>query len=136
MNMNSNKPSRWVKWVVAASLALAALGYSGCFAVVAAGAAGSGVAWYNGRMDVTLNERLDDVYAASQKAVAQLEFARINERKSAVDAALVARTALDKRVEITLQKQDDKITKVSIRVGVFGDENLSMAVLAKIKANL
>ncbi|MFI5356371.1 MAG: DUF3568 family protein [Opitutales bacterium] len=134
--MNSNKASRWVRWMAVASLALAALGYSGCIAVVAAGAAGSGVAWYNGRMDVTLNSSLDDVYAASQKAVAQLEFARINESKSAVDASLVARTALDKKVEITLQKQDAKVTKLSIRVGVFGDENLSMTVLGKIKANL
>lgn len=137
MKPHSHKSSRLPVWAASVVLACAAvLCSSGCVAVVAAGAAGTGVAWYAGRMETTLNHGVDDVYAASQQAVKQLEFARVSERKSGVDAELIARTALDKKVEITLNRVDDKATKVSIRVGVFGDEALSLNLLEKIKANL
>jgi len=122
--------------LVALVLGVSAAGLTGCVAVVAAGAAGSGVAWYSGRVEANLDQNIDKVFAASQKALSRLEFANISNKKSAVDAQLVSRTALDKKVEITLQKVTDRSTKVMIRVGVFGDETLSMSILDKIKAEL
>lgn len=122
--------------LVALGLALAAAGLTGCVAVVAAGAAGTGVAWYSGRLEANLDHNLDAVFAAAQKSLNQLEFANISNKKSSVDARLVSRTALDKKVEITLEKVTDRSTKVIIRVGIFGDETLSMSILDKIKAAL
>ena len=122
--------------LVALGLGLAAAGLTGCVAVVAAGAAGTGVAWYSGRLEANLDQNIEAVFAASQKALNQLEFANISNKKSSVDAQLVSRTALDKKVEITLQKVTDRSTKVMIRVGVFGDETLSMSIMGKIKAAL
>lgn len=122
--------------LVALGLGLVAAGLTGCVAVVAAGAAGTGVAWYSGRLEANLDHDLDTVFAASQKALTRLEFANISHKTSRVDARLVSRTALDKKVEITLQKVTDRSTKVMIRVGVFGDETLSMSILDKIKAAL
>jgi hypothetical protein len=121
---------------VALVLGIAAAGLTGCVAVVAAGAAGTGVAWYSGHLEANLDQNLDAVFAASQKALNQLEFANISNKKSSVDAQLVSRTALDKKVEVTLEKVTDRSTKVIIRVGVFGDETLSMSILDKIKAAL
>lgn len=109
---------------------------TGCIAVAAAGAAGAGVAWVRGALEVNLEDNLDGVYRATQNAVRGLEFAPISERKSGVDAAVLARTALDKRVEIVLKKIGPNTTHVSIRVGIFGDEALSLAVLDRIKAGL
>lgn len=122
--------------LVALGLGLAAAGLTGCVAVVAAGAAGTGVAWYSGRLEANLDHNLDDVFAAAQKSLNQLEFANISNKKSSVDARLVSRTALDKKVEIALEKVTDRSTKVIIRVGIFGDETLSMSILDKIKAAL
>lgn len=122
--------------LVALLLGVSAAGLTGCVAVVAAGAAGTGVAWYSGRLEANLDQNIEAVFAASQKALNQLEFANISNKKSTVDAQLVSRTALDKKVEITLQKVTDRSTKVMIRVGVFGDETLSMSILDKIKAAL
>ncbi len=122
--------------LVALLLGISAAGLTGCVAVVAAGAAGTGVAWYRGRLEANLDQNIETVFAASQKALTQLEFANISNKKSSVDAQLVSRTALDKKVEITLQKVTDRSTKVMIRVGVFGDETLSMSILDKIKAAL
>lgn len=125
-----------LRLLVALGLGLTAAGLTGCVAVVAAGAAGTGVAWYSGRLEANLDQNIEAVFAASQKALNQLEFANISNKKSTVDAQLVSRTALDKKVEITLQKVTDRSTKVMIRVGVFGDETLSMSILDKIKAAL
>jgi len=122
--------------LVALLLGISVAGLTGCVAVVAAGAAGTGVAWFSGRLEANLDHNMDSVFAASQKALNQLEFANISNKKSSVDAQLVSRTALDKKVEITLQKVTDRSTKVMIRVGVFGDETLSMSILDKIKAAL
>jgi hypothetical protein len=122
--------------LVALLLGISVAGLTGCVAVVAAGAAGTGVAWFSGRLEANLDQNIETVFAASQKALNQLEFANISNKKSSVDARLVSRTALDKKVEITLQKVTDRSTKVMIRVGVFGDETLSMSILDKIKAAL
>lgn len=118
------------------ALGLSVAGLTGCFAVVAAGAAGTGVAWYRGQLEANLDHNIDAVFTAAQKALTQLEFANISNQKSSVDAQLVSRTALDKKVEIKLEKVTDRSTKVIIRVGVFGDETLSMSILDKIKAAL
>lgn len=136
MTMKTIRFFQLSRLVVALTLAASALVYSGCVAVVAAGAAGTGVAWYNGRVEVTLNHSLDDVYRAAQKAVAQLDFTKINEQKSGVDARLISRTATDKKVEITLQRTGAKVTKLDIRIGVFGDQDMSLTLLDTIKSNL
>lgn len=128
--------SRVVRLVALLFLPAAVLVQSGCVAVVAAAGAGTGVAWYNGRLDAQLEANLDQVYRGAQKAIADLEFAKVSENKSAIDALLVARTALDKKVEIKLTTSGERATKVSIRVGVFGDEPLSLTILEKIKAGI
>jgi hypothetical protein len=129
--------SRWRLALPALVLgAVVALTSTDCIAVAAAGAAGAGVAWVRGTLEVNLEDNLDVVYKATQNAVRELEFAPVNERKSGVDASVLARTALDKRVEIVLKKIGPNTTHVSIRVGVFGDETLSLAVLDRIKAGL
>jgi hypothetical protein len=127
-----------VRLAVAALLlgASVALTTSGCIAVAAAGAAGAGVAWIRGALEVNLEHNLDAVYRATQNAVRGLEFAPVSERKSGVDAEIIARTALDKRVEVVLKKIGPNTTHVSIRVGVFGDETMSLAVLDRIKSAL
>jgi hypothetical protein len=136
MNNHNRSFSRVVRLLAGLMLAGSALAYSGCVAVVAAGAAGTGVAWFNGRMETTVNADIDDAYEASRSAIKDMEFASVSNKKSSLDAELVARTALDKRVEIVLKKVDDNVTKLSIRVGIFGDETVSMAILDKIKSNL
>lgn len=132
----SSRASRRFR-LLAALLALAVLPWiSGCV-VVAAGAVGAGaVAYVRGELNSSLEADLTSSYQAAQRALAKLEFARIEERQSGVDARLIHRTALDKRVEIKLQKTTDRLTKVQIRVGIVGDQELSMTLLEKIRAEL
>ena len=123
---------------VSAALILASLVglQSGCL-IVAAGAAGAGtVAYIRGGLEASLEGRYDSVVAAANEAVADLQFARISENKDALTALIVARTADDKKIDITVTKVSANLSMVEIRVGVFGDEFVSVSILDRIKANL
>jgi len=119
--------------ILAAALAAAAV-LSGCLA--AGAGAGAAVAYVKGQLETSLATDYAKVVKAAQQAITQLEFAKISEKKDGLKAEFVARTALDKKVEINLTKTGDKLTKVEIKVGLFGDQDLSQAILGKIKANL
>lgn len=132
----SESESRRVR-LVPALLALAALPLLNGCVVVAAGAVGAGaVAYVRGELEASLEADLDTAYAAAQRALARLEFAKIEQSRSGVDARLVHRTALDKKVEIKLKKVTDRLTKIEIRVGIVGDQELSLTLLDKIRAEL
>jgi len=130
------KPSQLFLRITAGfALALAVALQSGC--VVAAVGAGAGaVAYIRGDLEATLESSLNATNKAAGRAISQLEFAKVSENKDALTSNITARTAQDKKVEIFMTKVSDSITKVRIRVGVFGDEAVSMAILDKIKAAL
>lgn len=122
--------------MLAVSTAVVALVLSaGCFvvAVGAAGAAGAGtVAYVRGELDTGISMSLEQAVSATNRALDQLELIRISEKKDAFSAVIIARTAEDKKVEIHLTKQGEELTTVQIRIGVFGNEERSRAILAKI----
>lgn len=109
---------------------------AGCL-LVAAGAAGAGtVAYVRGELTASLGNDLGAVEKATGRAIEQLKFAKVSETADALSARFVVRTAQDKKIEVVLTKIGEALTKVEIRVGVFGDETVSMTILDKIKANL
>jgi len=112
---------------------------SGCFLAavgVAAGAGAGTVAYIKGELTATLPHHVGRVTDATEQAIAQMQFAKISEKRDALSANIIVRTAEDKKVEINLTRQADDTTKVDIRVGLMGDEALSRAVLEHIKSNL
>jgi hypothetical protein len=137
--MNSSKLIHRHRALAALVCAAALTLSSGCFlvAVGAAGAAGAGaVAYVRGELDATVTGNVESVDKATNKALEQLEFAKISEGKSTVDAAILARTGQDKKIDVRLNRSADNLTRVRIRVDTFGDEALSRSVLDKIKTNL
>ena len=123
--------------LAAALLSVTSLVTAGCLAVAAAGAAGAAaVAWVRGELQTTLPASLDKTYAATQEAVRELQFAKVSERKDALLGVIVARNAADKKIEVQLENAAGNVTKIGIRVGVVGDQPLSLAILDKIKENL
>ncbi len=138
MNLDSRRSNQTRPLRLVAILVLAAVlpWLTGCV-VVAAGAVGAGaVAYVRGELAASVEADLDSTYAAAQQALEKLEFAKIDQRKSGLDAQLVHRTALDKRVEIKLKKVTDRLTKIEIRIGIVGDQELSLTLLDKIRAEL
>jgi hypothetical protein len=128
---------RLVSAVAASVLALGLATFNtGCFAVVAAGAGAGAVAYVRGELEAPLDANFDRALRASQKTIEQLKFAKVSEKQDALVATLVARNADDKRIEIRVESQGANRATVKIRVGILGDESLSMTILDKIKASL
>jgi Protein of unknown function (DUF3568) len=123
-------------FALALTSTLGVLATSGCVVVVA-GAAGAGTVGYiRGELATTLNERYDRVIDAANTAVEKLQFAKISQTKDAFTTVIVARTAEDKKIEIHIERKADKVTDLRIRIGVFGDEEKSRAILEHINAAL
>ena len=125
----------WKSSVIVALVAVLPL-LSGCVVALAGVASAGTVAWVEGRLDAALDANFDRTEKAADRAIAQLLFVKVSEQKDALNAVLNARTAEDKKVTIEVIRVGDTLSKVQIRVGLFGDEAKSLAILDKIKANL
>lgn len=135
--MKTDSVSRSFVSMSALGLALLLIlpGLTGCIAV-AAGAGAGAVAYVQGALETNLANDYNQVVEAARDAIKELEFAKVSENKDALSAELIARTALDKKIKIEITNSGKKLTKIKIRVGVFGDEPLSLAILGKIREQL
>jgi hypothetical protein len=124
------------RWLAAGALVALLAVSSGCVAVVAGAGAGAAVAYVRGDLDATLSVSYEKTVRAANAALGDLQFVKVSEKKDALQAILVARNAADKKIEIRVEQISERAAKVKIRVGVFGDQALSLAILEKVKANL
>lgn len=109
---------------------------TGCV-VLGAGAAGAGaMAYLRGELAGNLEARFSEASRAAEGAIKDLEFTLVENRGDALTRNITARTADDKKVEIKLSSVSSQLTKIQIRVGIFGDETISLAILERIKARL
>jgi len=107
----------------------------GCF-LAAAGAAAGGVFYAKGDLESTMEAKPPAIAAATEKAFAEMGIAKRSAASSAVDAEITGRTARDKKVTVKVKAETANFSKVSIRVGTFGDEDLSRLIFDKIRKNL
>jgi hypothetical protein len=115
-------------WALATSVELALLGCQHD-----SGAAG---AYHMGRLEATLDASPQTVVNASKAALSDLHFAEVSSRQEGLDGRVMAKTADDRKIEVRIDGQSDKVSKVVIAVGILGDESLSRQVLDKIRSNL
>ncbi len=108
----------------------------GCVAVAAAGLGVGTVAYVKGDLEAVEAANLDEVYKATEKALDELELAVTKKSKDAMSAAIVARDAADKKITIKLSAAEEDATKISIRVGTFGNETKSRMIYEQIKKYL
>jgi len=111
-------------------------GISGC-AVVAVGAAAAGtVAYVEGDLQVEEPHPLDKVYTATKKSLEALHMMVIKDTRDTHQAEIQARDVEDKKATIVLSSKNEGITKISIRIGFFGDEIRSRRIYMKIHETL
>jgi hypothetical protein len=109
---------------------------SGCLAAaVGAGAVGT-VAYIKGDLEAVEAKNIDAVYAATKKALKQLRLSVTRESKDAISGIITARDAQDKKVTIKLNSTAEGATKISVRVGLFGNETKSNLIYQRIHDNL
>ena len=66
----------------------------------------------------------------------ELQFGLVGDVTYATKQIITARTSTDKKVTVVLIKESDSLTQIRVRVGLLGDEVLSLRVLEKIKSHL
>lgn len=124
------------QFIVSALLAALTFTISGCaVALVGAGAA-AGVGYIRGDLEATLEDDVEDVYKASLQALDQLKLAVVSKQQDALGAKIVSRNIEDKKIQINLKQNEGGITKLTIRIGIFGDETQSRLIYDKIRDNL
>jgi hypothetical protein len=134
MRLNRSLAESGARILGVISLGLFLLGWSGC--VLTEGARTSAATYGRGELEANLGNDYERVVEASRGALSDLEFARASENGDALKAVLISRTPLDKKVEIMIANSGKSLTNIKIRVGSFGDEQVSRAILDKIKARL
>jgi hypothetical protein len=121
-----------------ASAPLLALG-SGCAAAAIAAGAGAGIAgtmYVRGDLETELDAAPPEVAQAAESALKDLELPILSAQASELDGLVVATTAQGEKIHIDLESLADERTRVSIRVGTFGDRDVSDLILARIRDNL
>jgi hypothetical protein len=78
----------------------------------------------------------DKVTAASQKAADDLKLTDIVGTGTKVDGKVTANTAQGDAVTIDIAQAGDNVSKVTIRVGVTGDDAVSKQLVDRIKSHL
>ncbi|HMF13515.1 MAG TPA: DUF3568 family protein [Gemmataceae bacterium] len=140
----------WKSWRNRAALlglAMSLAATNGCLWLAASaaigGAAGAGYVYYNGKVTRPYNAHLNDVWAASHSALAELGMRVESEGRDESSAEIHSRLANGDKVRVYFNVRDSKIpaegmvTVVGIRVGSFaGDEAASVRILNQIDLHL
>ena len=120
--------------VLAAFTAVAAF-QSGCVTVVDSSTPGA-VLYVRGELQANFDRRFEVAERAAFKAVTDLQFLKIEEKKDALVAIITAHTADDVKITIRVEHSTDSLSTVRIRTGTLGHEKLAYTILSKIKEAL
>jgi hypothetical protein len=107
---------------------------SGCI-VAAVGAVG-GVFYAKGAMESTLKNTPTEIAAATEKAFKELKITKLSAAASDLEAEITGRSTTDKKITVISKTTGDNISSISIRIGTFGDKDMSETIFQKIKSNL
>ena len=107
----------------------------GC--IVAAAAVGAGTAAYvSGDLEDRIEAPPARVVQAAERSLKKKDVTVVSSDATGIDGKLIARTALDKKIEITVKREGETGSRIAIRVDTFGDEDLSRQILAGIRDEL
>lgn len=132
--MTVMKPWRSERFIVGLILAYFC---SGCVAL-AVGAAGgvAGAVYVMGKLQEELNHPIAAVHEATLRGLRDLDLPISEDKVDKLAAHIESKLADGTHVWIDLDSIADSRTKLTIRVGVVGDEVRSRKILAAIKAHL
>ncbi len=110
---------------------------TGCAALLiggaAAGATAAGMIYHDGELRADIEAPPPTVIKATERAFRDLIWTKESAQASATDGQATARTATGKEVSVTVTRKTENTSEIGIRVGTFGDENLSRLLYDKIK---
>lgn len=76
------------------------------------------------------------VVKATQAALKDMNLILISGNSSQLSGRVIARTSEDKPITVNVQSTNNKVSKLSIKVGGYGDERMGLAILHGIQEQL
>lgn len=73
----------------------------------------------------------DRVVAAAQVSMEELGLIGVVGQSTKLDGEISARTAQDKSVQVNVKREGDNVSRMTVRIGTFGDESMSRAIIEK-----
>jgi hypothetical protein len=136
----------WTSRLALLGLAGLALLNGGCLAAAAAGAAGGGAAalyaYERGRIYREYPAALTDASAAVRTSLSELQFPSATEKSDGGEVTFVTKTSDGAKVHVYLESITSRIpgdgpaTRITVRVGAFGDDAVSARILDQISIHL
>jgi len=110
---------------------------TGCLAI-AAGVGGSGAtySYVEGRLGQDYSVSLDEAYNTPIIALEHLKLVLIDRNKDQLGATIEARRTDNTKITVKPTSRGDENTRVSIRVGTFGDQGVSRRIDDEIRRAL
>ena len=110
--------------------------FSGCATLLVAGGATAGVFFAKGDLVSVEEVSYSKTWSATKMALNELNYLVISETGKQDKGVIKSRRGDDKLITITIYRQTETTTKISIRVGTFGNEPDSMMILDMIRAKM
>lgn len=122
------------------ALSLVLVSSSGCGVLLLGAAAGAGtVMWVKGVAEGTYEYTIDECWQASCKAFDTLNIHKLENSTDAdgdLKRELVGRTDDDDSVTISMKSESTSVTKLTVRVNIFGDKEMSSRIHEEIRKHL
>ena len=107
-----------------------------CVPTVVGGTEGYNVAYVAGELQAAEEVGIDHAWNGTEQALQDLGLVVTSKDKDDLSGSLVARGSEGKTVTVRLERLQSDRTMLRIRVGTFGDQNLSTAILDRIEERL
>jgi len=106
---------------------------TGCVAIVAGGAAGAGaVVYVKGELQEDINASATRVHRATVVALKQLDLPLIENAHDKMSSKIKSRFADGDDVWIDIEAVTSESSKITIRVGIMGNENKARTILSEM----
>lgn len=114
----------------------AALAASGCLAVAAVAGLTAAVAYHNGELEASLDASPERVTAAAETVLRARDLPVLTSVASDIEGKVTSLLEDKDRITITAKQNEDGGSDITIRVGTYGDEELSRALFREIRDQL
>jgi hypothetical protein len=114
----------------------------GCAAPAVIATAGFGAlqtgteAFIRGELESAVANPIAEVYAAAQAALVELGFKVTNSKLGEVNGYIRSKETQGRKIVVELEMKSPVVTKINVRVGIFGDQGVSRLILSHIQEKL
>ncbi|MEW5894833.1 MAG: DUF3568 family protein [Candidatus Omnitrophota bacterium] len=123
------------KFLMLIFLAMSCCGCGAILVGTAAGVAGAYV-WTQGNLELNVNYSVEELYQASRAALEELDFMVERDSHDHFEARISARSREQRKTLIRIEGKTELLSRIRVRVGVWGDRDESQIVMNAILRNV